>query len=309
MTKHAVKWNDPSLLVRSDSAWRAQYRLLQSWYRETVLKVPPGLKKPAKGETGVVGSMLAAEDVAGRPGLNFLTKEIADYVDRRVGEVKAANGTIEEDRLRRNLLSSMPLCFNLFGYLRGHFTETALVLRDALALDIATVERIDVEEAPPPADHLGDRTAFDAFVEYRTSKGQLAFLGIETKYTEPFSTTEYVASSYTKLTEDPQSGFRPWAAERLKFRETNQLWRNVLLVLSLRAKKPYAFGHAVVVACKGDTGAQRALLGLQGELVAPETVLRSAALENLMVAFSQRAATKDWARDFTRRYLDLSPVR
>ena len=33
-------WNDPSLAVKSDTAWRAQYRWLQSWYRETVLRTP-----------------------------------------------------------------------------------------------------------------------------------------------------------------------------------------------------------------------------------------------------------------------------
>jgi len=304
-----VNWNDASLRVHTDSPVRARYRLLQSWYRANVLRVPPGLSSASRGEARLVGSMLAAESVAARPSLNFLTPEIASYAERRMDEVRAANGTIDEERLRRNMLSPVPLCFNLFGYLRLHAADAAVVLRNALALDIATIERIDVEEAPLPAEHLGDGTAFDAIVEYRTSRGEAAFLGVETKYTEPFSATEYEAERYTELTEDAQNGFLPGAAKRLKYFETNQLWRTVLLVLSLRAKKQYAFGHAVVVACRGDTAAERALLGLRAELAAPETVLRSVALESLMEGFSHRTAVEDWARAFTQRYLDLGPVR
>lgn len=307
------RWDAPSLQVNSDSAWRAQYRLLQSWYRETVLKEPPGLSKPGSDADGqpverLVGSMLTADAVRARPTLNFLSPKIAAYVRSRAAEVLRAGGSIEEDRLSRNMLSSMPLCFNLFGHLRDHRAETAPVLRGLLALDIATVERIDVEEAPPPDQHLGDRTAFDAFVEYRSSDGEPGFLGVETKYTEPFSTPKYTRPSYTRLTEDPANGFRSGAAVVLEAAATNQLWRNALLALSLRRSRPYRHGHVVVLACRGDAGAARAVAGLREQLVVPDSLVRAAALEDLIEACAQREGLRPWAREFSRRYLDLRSI-
>ena len=300
----ALTWNAPELQVDSDSAWRAKYRLLQSWYRETVLDVPPGIG----GRGRLVGSMLATEAVQDRPGLNFLTQEIADYVEQRIPQIQRAGGTIDVDRVRRNMLSSMPLCFNLFGYLRGHAADAAAVLGDKLGLDIATIDQIGVEDAPPADEHLGDRTAFDALIGYRTRGGQRGFLAVETKYTDEFSKRQYEAESYTRLTEDPKSGFRAGAAEHLKGRATNQVWRNALLALSLRHKGKYDLGHAVVIACRGDSGAEKAVAGLRSELVEPESLIRSVALEELVDAFVARPATKAWALEFRRRYLDLSPV-
>ena len=224
----SISWNDPGLAVKSDTRRRAGYRRLQSWYRETVLHVPPG-----RNATGrLLGSMLPREAVAREPGLNFLDAGIASYVAERIPAVRAMGGTINPDRVWRNMLSSMPLCFNLFGYLRQHPVATARTLRRALKLDIDEIECIDVEWAPEPAAHLGDRTAFDAFVAYRRADGGRGFLGVETKYTELFSQREYDTEAYRRLTSDPASGFRAGAAGRLLGSRTNQLcgthfWRSV----------------------------------------------------------------------------------
>ena len=155
-------WHDEDLRVASDQHWRAKYRLLQSWYREEVLKEEPDIGSNGRR----IGNMLSAD--AGAKGRNFLTPEVAAYVDQRIPEVQEANGTIEVTRLRRNMLSSMPLCFNLFGHLRQHPAEAAALMKEAFDLDVAEVVKIDVEWAPHPHP-LSDRTAFDAFVEYRTT--------------------------------------------------------------------------------------------------------------------------------------------
>src|SRR4029453_14672485 len=99
-------WNDPSLRVASDSRRRAQYRALQSWYRETELHARPGRHWSGR----LVGSLLPAE--LERAGLNFLDEEIAGYAEQRAAEVVREGGTLDRNRLRRNMLSSMPLCFN-----------------------------------------------------------------------------------------------------------------------------------------------------------------------------------------------------
>ena len=288
-------WNDLSLEVPSDTAWRAQYRRLQSWYRETVLRTPPGADRG-----GITrANMLPADAVAKNPGLNFLDEEIAAYARKR----RPSDG-----RLRRNMLSSMPLCFNLFGALRRHPTAAARGLGSVLDLDIKEILEIEIEWAPDPDAHLGDLTAFDAFVRYRTGGGRHAFLGVETKYTEPFSPGRYTSERYDALTRDPASGFRPGAERRLAGSATNQLWRNALLAHSLRSTGEFDEGRVVVLSCRGDAGAERAIAGLSAELRDPPALLRSATYEELVAAFDSEPELSSWAADFRRRYLDLTPV-
>jgi hypothetical protein len=79
-----------------------------------------------------------------------------------------------------------------------------------LAVDIVTIEEVLVEHAPPAAKAmLGDRTAFDAFLLSTTSTGGKGFLGVETKYTEPFSPTRYPASRYQHSPAYRLAGFPP----------------------------------------------------------------------------------------------------
>ena len=61
-------WSDPQLVVESDTSWRAKYRRLQSWYRETVLDVPPGTDQWEI----IRANMFRNEDVERSPWLNFL---------------------------------------------------------------------------------------------------------------------------------------------------------------------------------------------------------------------------------------------
>ena len=299
-----LRWNDPALAIKSDTRWRARYRSLQSWYRETVLRVRPG-----KDSRAIVrGNMLPAEAVAKRPGLNFLTDAIAVYARTRAEEVKAEGGTLDPDRLFRNMLSSMPLCFNLFGALRDYPDAAANALSATLDLDIRRVFNIVVEWAPDPGLHVHDRTAFDAIIRYSTGDGRSAFLGIETKYTEPFSPKRYCSDRYVEVTDDPEAGFRKDAWRRLQAPVTNQLWRNALLAHSLRRTSEYDRGLVVVISCEGDSAAARAIAGLSAELHESASLLRFTTYEALINVLISNPESSSWAQKFRRRYLDLSPV-
>lgn len=295
-------WDDPELAA-TEPKWRARYRLLQSWYRETILGAPPGRYRGR-----LRGNHLSAAWLAEHPDANFLSPEVIAYVKQRVPEVLKAGGTLDDTRLHSNLLSSMPLCFNLFGHLRAHPHEAATVLSSAFDLDIAVVDRIEVEWAPDPGRHLRDRTAFDAFVEYRTDDGKRAFVGVETKYTESFSPEEYDTAEYRRVTANPGSGFRPGAADVLKGGATNQLWRNALLVVSLRQRERFEYGHVAVVACENDLGLRKALDAFAQQLDAPSSLLRTVSYERIIDEAARLAALHDWAVAFRTRYLDLSPV-
>ncbi len=299
---HSPSWDDPALAA-SEPRWRARYRLLQSWYRETVLGAPPG-----RYGGRLRGNHLPADWLADHPDANFLTPEVIAYVKQRVPEVLAAGGTLAEKRLNSNLLSSMPLCFNLFGHLRAFPVEAAKVLSAAFDLDIATIERLEVEWAPDPSQHLRDRTAFDAYVEYRTGDGKRGFVGVETKYTESFSPEEYDTEEYRRVTASPGSGFKAGAADVLKGRATNQLWRNALLVVSVRQRERFDFGHVAVVACENDRSLRKAVDQFEQQLDDPSSLLRDVSYERIIGEADQHPALRDWAAVFRKRYLDLSPV-
>ncbi|MDP6822453.1 MAG: hypothetical protein QF554_04100 [Dehalococcoidia bacterium] len=296
-------WNADMLKVGSESAWRAKYRLLQSWYRQMVIKAPAG-----KFRGRYRGNHLSPEWVARYPNANFLTREVSDYVDSRVPEVLAQGGVIEENRLRANLLSSQPLCFNLFGHLRAYPEHATTVLNATFDLQIETIKAIEVEWAPDTASHLGDKTAFDAYVEYTTAGGKSGFIGVETKYTEPFTLQEYDRPSYRRVADDPSSGFKPGAADVLKGKSTNQLWRNALLAASIRKEEGFDLGHVAVLACRDDRGLATAVKSFESQMDEPLSLLRVANYEDLIDEADKIPALADWASAFNRRYLDLSQI-
>ena len=113
-----LSWSDPRLSVASDSRRTARYRLLQSWYREQVITADYGEYR-VNGGNRPLGSLLSLRDVVERPGLNFLTRDAARYALERADLVQASGGSIDKARLARNMLSSMPMAFSIFGELQG----------------------------------------------------------------------------------------------------------------------------------------------------------------------------------------------
>lgn len=51
--------------------------------------------------------------------MNFLNEDAVQHAEQRAVEVAREGGTLDPDHLFENLLSSMLMCFNLFGALRS----------------------------------------------------------------------------------------------------------------------------------------------------------------------------------------------
>lgn len=291
-------WNDASIFPKSEPGRIAKYRRHQSWYRECVLQAAPG-----KFMTyDPLGSYLSRDAVGSDPSLNFLTAEAEAHAVDRAAVVKKEGGALDPIRLRQNLLSSMPLCFNLFGSLRG---EPAFLTLFQRVFDPAATRIIDAlcEYAPQPAeDYLGDRTAFDAVVFYETAAGP-RFMGIETKYTEPFSAKEYETERYDAVTmgsgwfEDPEN-----AASVLKGSTSNQLWRNIMLAAALEMAGSHGQGSVAVVALEDDPGATKAIKILR-EHLADQTRLVWAPIEELLAAAADIPDLAGWSLAFRLRYV------
>ncbi len=218
---------------------------------------------------------------------------------------------MEPFRLFHNLLSSQPMCFNLFGPLVAD-RELARRLVDRLVPEeVAEVHLVDLEWAPEPAgDYLGDGTAFDAYIEYSTTGGQRCALGVETKLTEPFSPKVYDGQHYRRWMRGADSPWRAEAWDRVQARGHNQLWRDHLLAVALRDHPQRRIdGSRLLVLHHGlDRGCGRVLAGYRALLREGDASLMSRTLDALVGLWEPALDTdaeRRWLQDFRLRYLDL----
>lgn len=289
----------------SDDAFTARMRRHQSWYRAAVLRLPAGTG-PERGSTRVLGSMLRPEDAA--LGRNFLTPEIYQVAQARLRE---GSRNAEPFRLLHNMLSSQPMCFNLFAPLVRDNALASRLLQAVPGLEVARVLSVAIEHAPHPArEYLADGTSFDAFIEYEHRDGRRAFVGIETKLTDTFSQTVCDTPAYRRWMGGPASPWRPDAAARVCAVEHNQLWRDHLLAIALRdhPARRYAHGALLLVRHPLDRSCDRVVAGYRELLVSDDRTFIELPLDRLVdlwrVALDndeQRA----WLHAFRQRYLAL----
>lgn len=301
---------------KSDSTFTRRCRLLQSWYRVEVKKeLQCGAWR--KGDSRV-GSAL----VNGREsGANFITKEALAYASAKVKEREDGCNpdlTIDEYRLYNNMLSSQPMCFNLFSDLRAGIVAGSPAAQRVLAAmflqsGIGTVESVEVEMIPRPTrDYIGDKTAFDAAVLFRGVDGRAGLASIETKYTDHLgANTASDPSLQWRLAEElgllTAEGRRHYQAAK----GFDQIARNLLLTLAFSRVhgRPNAVNY--VVALEEDGEAKSAVEALRRRLAEPfrdrivlcplqALVCRGRALADPPIA---EVLTK-----FQRRYLDFGPA-
>lgn len=288
--------------VKSDDPFRRRLRRHQGWYRDRVLQVPYGTG-PQPGDDRPLGNMLARE--AAEAGLNFLNREIFELARKRI---ENKTGTVDAFRLLRNMLSSQPMCFNLFGGLALDLDVATGLARALWGRHIDRVRRVCFEWAPEPAkDYLADRTAFDAFIEYEMPGGDVGFIGIETKLSEPFSRVVYEGSGYRRW----MTGNHPWRpGAHVAALPHNQLWRGHLLAWSMlkRCRPRYARGEFAVVFHPQDERCRKTIAGYR-DLLLDDATFSSFDLSEIAAAWAPLAGP--WLQEFERRYLalDLSSGR
>ena len=95
--------------IRGDNAWQRWARLHQSLWRQK-----HGLAAgPHRGEP--LGSRLAPADGEPPALKNYLSPAAARQVQQAVAAASRTGALLSRPRLWVDLLSSQPLCFNLFG--------------------------------------------------------------------------------------------------------------------------------------------------------------------------------------------------
>lgn len=221
--------------------------------------------------------------------------------------------TFNTTRLKSDLLSSMPMCFNLFGELHAH-PDRARGAAEFLYPDVGPGEvEVRFEWSPERGStrYTNDRTAFDAaLVVGATAPHHI--IGIETKYhehalPEKKPKPEQVArhqsqrEHYRRLSHARPDVFRPgW--EELLDTELEQIWRDHLLVLSmLQHSDQWASGCYVLIYPPANVSYARAAQDYQAQLHEDDTSFRALTLDELVDA--KVLHTEKTHEAFRERYL------
>lgn len=230
-----------------DTRFRASARLLQAIWRED-RELPLGTYVNEAGKRRKLGSRIAP--AAGEAGANFLNGDIAHVVRREVA-YREPGAMIDEERLATNLLSSMPLVFNLLAPWVGALEQASCFLREMLPGFSGEATQVLFEHSPGRGNpnFTGDYSAFDALVRYVDGGGRRGFVAIEVKYAEGMRepvrerTPEQVAH-YDALSE--RSGlFVDHAAPALRTNPIQQCWREHMLAQSMLHNGLYDEGYFV----------------------------------------------------------------
>lgn len=270
----------------SDSAFARRCRRLQSTYRARVLNEPHGVGPGPNGQP--YGNMLINGETTGS---NFVSKAAFLYAKQRALDKHICPDlTLEEYRLFNNMLSSMPLCFNLFADLR------ALLLTDEHACTIAvkalfpevewidTVQHIAVEFIPTPtSDYIDDKTAFDAFILVRDVRGRRGLVAVETKYTDLLGSN---SSKKTDRKDDivrSDGLFAPHLADKLLTKGYSQLVRNFLLTYTYAKRHSIPHWVNVTISPKEDTGGKNEIDDLASGLTRHQQNLQKVDLEDFVM--------------------------
>ena len=284
---------------KGDDRFTARLRFHQSWWRHDRLGVAAGSDQ--RGNT--YGNYLT--EGAAADGLNFLTPAIAQYARERI----SSGGGVEEFRCTRNLLSSQPMAFNLFGPLHIDSELAATLLRPLIPGGVAAAE-VEIEWAPDSHAHLHDRTSFDAVARCRREDWSATIVAIETKLTEPFSQRHYDTPRYRSVAKASTVWRDPQDLD-LADQRWNQLWRNQLLVEAMRQQRdaaPDLRGVAVVVHHPDDIRCHDTVAAYRRFLTSPGTSFLALPLDVIAAAWRPLVSGSSyapWLKDFEDRYINL----
>jgi hypothetical protein len=184
-------------------------------------------------------------------GANFLSPATWEVAEARLSE-KQDHETLDAQRLRRDLLSSMPMAFNLFGEAALEENEVSRTrLAELFGVPVDGPLDIAFEWSPERRSdkYTRDRTAFDVALRLGQAGRPRTVVGIETKYHEhsaresvpsPLNATAF--SRYQEQTEflvaiaEDSGVFSAGWKDAVLTTDLRQIWRDHLLALSMRTQ-------------------------------------------------------------------------
>lgn len=216
---------------KEDSIFSSNARLRQSiWRAENLLLKEMGIDT----STGKYWGNLIPINLAKKEGLNFLNEQIFTVVKSNVNN-KETNSLIQEPRIWNNMLSSQPLCFNLFAELSLDLNLATELFTAMFPDKVKQVTGIKFEYSPGRGkeEFTNDLSAFDVFIEYQSCDNKKGFIGIEVKYAEKMDNRPSKhKSSHEKIMLESRL-FDDKMLTKLKSKPIQQIWRDHLLALSM----------------------------------------------------------------------------
>lgn len=291
------------VIVSTDDAFQRRARLLQAMWR-VENKLAIGERSP-----GVpLGSRLPL-DAARESAANFMTAGAKTAVTETLAE-RGSGKLIEEDRLFANLLSSQPLCFNLFGELRRDKELATRVMRVLYPGRVDAVESVQFEYSPGKSNpqYTGDRSAFDVFLEHTTPRGGRGFIGFEVKYHEGLNDDP---SAHRPRYDEVAAGMECFRSDKraaLRDKPLQQLWRDHLLagsMLSADADR-WETGLYVFLHASGNTRCTRAVERYR-ECLSNTSTFDSLTIERLLDVL-EACDAGDWVARVRDRYFGWSKI-
>ena len=265
--------------ANSDNQITARYRLKQSEYRAKILKEDFGVGPYITSKTKYGNMLINGEN----SGSNFISNNAFLFAKQKVLDKQLNKDlTIEEFRLFNNMLSSMPMCFNLFSDLRKLLLTnpedtTEIVKKLFLELDwINKVTYIDVEFIPTPIyDYINDKSAFDAMILVEDKDGKKGLISLETKYTDLLGSNTSSNSSTKNEIISSNKIFSHKLVEELKMSGYKQIHRNYLLTYAYAKKNKFKNFSNVVISPSDDTLSSKEIKELHENLhLKSETIFK-----------------------------------
>lgn len=284
-----------------DTDFAAHARLLQSKWRTKHNYPINTIKKSDYGN-------FVETEYAKREKVNYLTDNIKKLVSEKIIEIRRKGGLVGEPRIWNNLLSSQPLCFNLFGELHYDLNLATKFFDKLFPNLLSTITKVDFEYSSRRGKP--DNSAFDVFIEYDRN-GVKGFLGIEVKYQENlFEETQKKArenfekheSDYINLTIN-SNVFKSNAIAELQRAPIAQIWRDHLLCFNMQ--RDYDEGFFVFLypfdnkECRDGVNKYRSLLISDKEKDTKFCVKDLAEFIRTLRSINKT----DWTKELEERYL------
>jgi hypothetical protein len=293
---------DHDVFVPGDNAFQRRARLLQALWREDQ-GYPCGTHRGRP-----LGSRLAMPD-AEEHLWNYLTDGIRRIVrDETRGERRDRTKVYTEPRIFEDLLSSQPLCFNLFGELAHRLDLAGEVGRRLWPGRVEEVTRLEFEWSPGRDDprYLGNRSAFDVYLEHTGPGGSRGFIGIEVKYHENLKVAPARHQDLYEQLAARSGAFIPERIETLLRPPCQQLWLDHLLALSMLERDHWDHGLFVLL-YPSHNSACGAAWSTYASCLGPVPQAEARTLEEVLDVLDQ-CCPEPWARELAARYLNFDRV-
>ena len=248
-----------------DSEYRRACRHHQAWFRENILKLEMGRNHSTRQGTNetkeefehrrTTETDIAILTPADATQLMNFVPEFHDEISKALCEYKG--GIPTDFGLMANMLRSEHVPWNIFVPMMTDQTAALQCFSEILPhREIKTIRKWKIEYAP---NTIKDRTAFDVYVEYETSKGETGVIGIEVKYTEEgysvgnkeFAMMQDPASAYSVTTRNSGCFIND---DPMQFNNPDfiQLWRNHILGLAMQQQGKAVFFDSLTLYPSGN---------------------------------------------------------